>query len=329
MSLMQRIHVYTTIGLICGLSAAALTRSVLPVLGVAYAVLGYLSSIKEVSTYTSKYQFFVVFLTALLTSAVMEYPFGHFPLMTAAMFFCAFGSIGRIIFFPVFTLTGYKWFEPLLLLSALATYLAANLVYDYGWAGWVFPGILILFQGILAWGVYKDMKQLGDHARGGYKVRIGTEAPDFKLPDQNGMPVSLSDFRGSRHILLIFVRGDWCPACHMMLRTYMKNNQKFQEKNVFCLAIGPDPVGVNREMVLKLGLEFKVLADDKQRTAMQYGVQLDKYDNDFADKYDEGIPLPASFLVDINGIVRYVSRPDRVGEFLDPGKIFPILEKLN
>ena len=94
------------------------------------------------------------------------------------------------------------------------------------------------------------------------------------------------------------------------------------------MAIGPDPVGVNREMVLKLGLEFKVLADEKQRTAMKYGVQLDEYDNDFADTYEEGIPLPASFLVDINGIVRYVSRPDRVGEFLNPGKIFPILEQL-
>ena len=45
-------------------------------------------------------------------------------------------------------------------------------------------------------------------------------------------------------------------------------------------------------------------------------------------KYQEGIPLPASFLVDKNGIVRYTSRPDRVGEFLDPSKIFPVLEKL-
>lgn len=95
------------------------------------------------------------------------------------------------------------------------------------------------------------------------------------------------------------------------------------------MAIGPDPVGVNREMVLKLGLDFKVLSDEGQRIAMKYGVQLDKYDNDFAEKYEEGIPLPASFLVDKKSVVQYVSRPDKVGEFLDPRTIFPIVEQLN
>ena len=325
---MQRIHVYTTVGLICGITSAALAPSILPIVGAFYAIAGYMSSMKEVSKYTSWYQFSIVFLTGLLTSAVVEYPITHFPLLTVSMFFCAFCSIGRIIFFARFTLTGAKWFEPTFLIITLATYFVANFLFDYGWKGWTFPGILIAFQCLLVWGIFKDMKQLGSHAIGGYKVQTGAVAPEFNLPDQNGALVGLSDFKGKRHLLLIFVRGDWCPACHMMLRTYMKNNQKFQEKNVFCMAIGPDPVGVNREMVLKLGLEFKVLADEKQRTAMKYGVQLDEYDNDFADTYEEGIPLPASFLVDIKGIVRYVSRPDRVGEFLNPGKIFPILDEL-
>ena len=325
---MQRIHVYTTIGLICGLTAAALAPSILPVAAVIYATVGYLSSIKEVSTYTSWYQFIVVFLCAILTSAVVDYPFSHFPLLSLSMFICAFGSIGRVIFFAKFTLTGVKWFEPVMVITALAIYIAANYFYSYTWQGWVFPGILIAFQALLAYETYKDQRQLGSHVKGGYKVQIGAEAPEFNLPDQNGTLIRLSDHKGSRHLLLVFVRGDWCPACHMMLRTYMKNNKKFQEKNVFCMAIGPDPIGVNREMVLKLGLEFKVLADEKQRTAMKYGVQLDRSDNDFAEKYEEGIPLPASFLVDMNGIVRYVSRPDRVGEFLDPSKIFPVLEGL-
>jgi peroxiredoxin len=244
------------------------------------------------------------------------------------MLFCYFGTIGRVIFFTRLTLTGGKWFEPLMLAGAIMTYLAGNLLLPYGWEGWVLPGICIAFQMLIGWGVYKDMKQLGSHALKGYKVQLETKAPDFSLPDQNGQIVNLADFRGKRHLLLIFVRGDWCPACHMMLRTYEKNVKKFMEKNIYCMAIGPDPVGVNREMVMKLGLEFSVLSDDRQQTAMKYGVQLENYDNDFADKYDEGIPLPASFLVDKDGIVRYVSRPDKVGEFLDPSRIFPIIDNL-
>jgi len=166
------------------------------------------------------------------------------------------------------------------------------------------------------------------HTKSGYRVQTGKPANDFELPDQNGELTRLSDYKNKRHVLLIFVRGDWCPGCHMMLRTYEKNNEKFKAKNILVMAIGPDPVGVNRDMVEKLGLDFKVLSDERQQTAMVYGVQLKEYDNDFAEKYEEGIPLPASFLIDQSGIVRYVSRPDKVGEFLNPALIFPIVDQL-
>ena len=160
-------------------------------------------------------------------------------------------------------------------------------------------------------------------------MQLGQEAINFNLPDQDGNPVSLADFKNQRHVLLIFVRGDWCPGCHMMLRTYEKNNEKFRARNIFAMAIGPDPVGVNRGMVEKLGLDFKVLSDEGQKTAMLYGVQLSHYENNFSENYEEGIPLPASFLVDKQGVVRYVSRPDKVGEFLNPSLIFPIIESLH
>ena len=44
--------------------------------------------------------------------------------------------------------------------------------------------------------------------------------------------------------------------------------------------------------------------------------------------YRQGIPLPASFLLDIDGVVRYVSRPERVGEFLRPELVLDVLEQM-
>jgi peroxiredoxin len=32
-------------------------------------------------------------------------------------------------------------------------------------------------------------------------------APDFTLSDHTGKPVSLSDFRGKKHVVLVFNRG--------------------------------------------------------------------------------------------------------------------------
>ena len=112
-----------------------------------------------------------------------------------------------------------------------------------------------------------------------------------------------------------------------MLRTYQRNSERFKEKNVLLLAIGPDPVQVNKQMAMTLGLEFKVLSDEGQRTAMAYSVQLPT--EVVGEKYTPGLPLPASFLVDKKGVIRYASRPGRIGEFLDPMTIFPILESLN
>lgn len=284
---------------------------------------------KELSKYTSWYQFVVVLVSALLLGIAVDSNWSTMPILAASVFIAGAGSIFRIVFFRTFGYTQHAWFEPLMFVVAVLLYLVGNIIGPANWQGWAFPPIIIFFQGILAKGILSDKKQLVGFTKGGYKVSIGKEAPDFSLPDQDGNMVGILDFIGKRNLLLIFVRGDWCPGCHMMLRTYERERKKFQEKNILVMAIGPDPVGVNREMVLKLDLDFKVLSDEGQRIAMKYGVQLDKYDNDFAEKYEEGIPLPASFLIDKKGVVQYVSRPDKVGEFLDPRTIFPIVEKLN
>ncbi len=325
---MKKVHPSTTLGVVLNIGSIVC-------LGLGYALpasilslVAYFASIKEVSKYTSWYQFITVFCSALLIGFSLDLPFHHFPFLTLALLLAGFGSILRIVFFTTFSYTAYSWFEPLMFCLSTIVYVLGNIFVAYGWQGYVFPAPILLFAALLGWGILKDKKQLKIHS-GGYRVQIGKPANEFELPDQDGNLVKLSDFKDKRHLLLIFVRGDWCPGCHMMLRTYEKNNAKFQEKNILVMAIGPDPIGVNRGMVEKLGLDFKVLADEGQRTAMVYGVQLKEYDNDFAEKYEEGIPLPASFLIDKSGIVRYVSRPDKVGEFLNPSLIFPIIEGLD
>jgi peroxiredoxin len=326
--IMPRIHLYTALGCIFVATGIAILPSSVPMIAAPYFLAAYLLSMKEVSKYTSVFQFVTVFAAACSLGSELDFPFSAFPFFLLAMFLASLGSLGRMIFFRFFSYTRYTWFEPALLFSALVSFVAGNLFGNHSWTSWIFPLPVLILQSILAFGILKDKTQLLDFTRGGYKIAVGSPAPDFELPDQNGQLITLSSFKGKRHILLVFVRGDWCPGCHMMLRTYQREAARFRGKNIFAMAIGPDPVGVNREMVEKLGLDFHVLSDEKQRTAMTYGVQLDTYENDFAEKYEEGIPLPASFLIDNNGVVRYVSRPDKVGEFLDPRTIFPIIDKL-
>jgi peroxiredoxin len=39
------------------------------------------------------------------------------------------------------------------------------------------------------------------------KIEINNPAPDFKLLDFTGIPVRLSDFKGEKHVILVFNRG--------------------------------------------------------------------------------------------------------------------------
>jgi len=39
------------------------------------------------------------------------------------------------------------------------------------------------------------------------RVEVNTKAPDFTLSDMNGAPVSLADYRGRKHVMVVFNRG--------------------------------------------------------------------------------------------------------------------------
>ncbi len=322
--------VFTWFGIFLALCGAILLLVLnLPEMGAAIAMAGYIVAMKDFSKFTSPLQTCTEIGAAAIVGLALDFPIVNFPFYTVMMLTMFFANFGRIMFFRYFAYTGKTWMEPTFVVIALGLHLAGNILSHSSWATWFVPAPGFFFAILIARGILKDKKQLSTHTLKGYKLAIGAYAPPFALPDQDGNIAQLSDFIGKRHLLLIFVRGDWCPGCHMMLRTYQKEKETFAKKNVYVMSIGPDPVGVNREMVERLGLDFSVLADDKQKTAMTYGVQLGEYDNQFAEQYDEGIPLPASFLIDKEGIVRYISRPDKVGEFLNPSTIFPIVEQLD
>lgn len=43
------------------------------------------------------------------------------------------------------------------------------------------------------------------------RVTVGFEAPDFSLPDQDGNELSLSHYKGKKHVVLLFYPLDWTP----------------------------------------------------------------------------------------------------------------------
>jgi peroxiredoxin len=280
---------------------------------------------------TSRFQHFSMPVIALFLGFVIERNLPGFPFIALAILTAVAGLIARMVFIKTFSYSKFRYFELMtLMIAACFTFLKVK-TNPQEWI-FLFPVYIILMMLMVhSYIIVKNAFMLEKGAKAGYNASVGVEAPDFLLPDQFGNGVTLSEYKGKRHILLIFVRGDWCPYCHMIMRTYMRESERFKQKNIMLMAVGPDPVGINREMAQKLGLDYLVLSDEKMLVAQEYGIRLPDFELPMSSAtfHEEGMPLPASFLIDKNGMVVYTSRTEKPGEYLDPRLIFPIVENLN
>jgi len=323
-----RIHPFSTLGLLFGLMAPLFILLGQWDVAIVLLVLAYAGATLEFKKYTSTFQFILMVVSALSLGIVLDVHHGTSPMLTVALALASMATVARQAFIQQFTYVNLLWVDFGGAVAALVIYLFAVQGLDFSWSLWLAP-LPPLAAALFLTGAYvQDARHIKRRTRFGYKVQAGKVAPEFELPDENGVQVKLSDYRGQHPVLLIFVRGDWCPGCHMMLRTYERSRAKFLEKGVHVLGIGPDNISINKDMVQRIGVGFRMLSDDAQTISGQYGVIYDNPVMEMSINYAEGIPLPASFLVDIDGVVRYVSRPDRVGEFLDPSLIFSVLDQL-
>src|SRR5204863_8346299 len=148
--------------------------------------------------------------------------------------------------------------------------------------------------------------------------KVGDLAPGFTLPDQLGRRVSLAGELEQGPVVLIFYRGEWCPYCNLMLRTYGLRAAEFSERGARLVAVSPQTPDNSLTMAEKHSLEFPVLSDEGGEVIGRYGL---KYDVAAREVYETAgvdltkfngkggwiLPAPAVFVIDREGIVRFVS----------------------
>ena len=81
-------------------------------------------------------------------------------------------------------------------------------------------------------------------------LNAGTKAPDFTLPDQNGTPVSLSDFRGKK-VVLYFYPTDNTPGCTRQACAFAAAYNDFRDENIQVIGISKDSEASHRKFAEK------------------------------------------------------------------------------
>ena len=129
---------------------------------------------------------------------------------------------------------------------------------------------------------------------------VGDLAPDFSLRDQNNEVVTLSEYRGAQAVLVVFYPLAFTGICSGELTGIQVAIDAFSTEAVQVVTVSVDSVPTHRVFADQYSFEFPLLADfwPHGAVASSYGC------------FDDvaGIATRGTFLVDRDGIVRFVER---------------------
>jgi len=106
-------------------------------------------------------------------------------------------------------------------------------------------------------------------------LEVGTKAPDFTLPDQNGNMRSLSEYRGKK-VILSFSPKDNTAGCTKQACGFAERYPQFTEKGAVVLGVSKDSVASHKKFEEKYGLPFTLLADPELVAIQAYDVWQEK-----------------------------------------------------
>ena len=129
-------------------------------------------------------------------------------------------------------------------------------------------------------------------------LEVGTQAPAFTLPDQNGNLVSLSDIAGKK-VVLYFYPKDNTPGCTRQACAFAQSYPEFQARNVVVIGVSKDSVVSHLKFAQKYELPFILLSDPELRAIQAYGVWQEKK---LYGKVSMGV-VRSTYLIDEQGVI--------------------------
>lgn len=101
------------------------------------------------------------------------------------------------------------------------------------------------------------------------KLKVGEEAPNFKLKNQNNQEVELKDYRGGI-VLVYFYPADFTPHCTSQACNLRNNFEKLTSQDIKILGISTDSPEKHAEFIKEYDLPFDLLSDTNGLVSEMY-----------------------------------------------------------
>ena len=99
---------------------------------------------------------------------------------------------------------------------------------------------------------------------------VGSAAPTFTLPSQDGSQIALDSFRG-KWVVLYFYPKDMTQGCTIEAHNFQRDLSKFEAANAVIVGVSVDTPDSHKQFCTKEGLTFRLLADPEHRVVDEYG----------------------------------------------------------
>ena len=149
-------------------------------------------------------------------------------------------------------------------------------------------------------------------------LEIGTKAPDFELPDQNGQMHTFEEYRGKK-VVLYFYPKDNTAGCTKQACGFGELYPHFEEKGAAVIGISKDSVASHKKFEAKYKLPFTLLSDTELTAIQAYDVWKEK---NMYGKKTMGV-VRTTYLIDEEGMivkafgkVKAVDNPQQMLELL-------------
>lgn len=152
------------------------------------------------------------------------------------------------------------------------------------------------------------------------EAKIGSLAPDFKLPATNGQEIALTDFRGKANVIVFFIREYTCMQCRSHVSQLGKLYEQFKEAGAEIIVILGEGVEKARKYAEAIKLPFPILSDPDRAVYNLYELE----------KYFLLYQRTASLVVDKDGVVRYLKRTTIPNVWLQESReLYGFVDSLN
>jgi thioredoxin-dependent peroxiredoxin len=121
-------------------------------------------------------------------------------------------------------------------------------------------------------------------------VKVGDDAPDFKLQGSDGKTYKLSDFKGKQAVVVAWYPKAMTSGCTVECKSLKESGAELRKFDAAYFGASVDKPEANKQFSDNLTLDFPLLSDPTQETAKAYGVLNER-----------GVANRTTFFIDKNG----------------------------